>query len=66
MVKQTACITPRQTGICDVPTNIITNDRMRAVPLLHRLYRDTWVSRPGHTNDSNEQRVEAVLAEVVR
>jgi uracil-DNA glycosylase family 4 len=35
-----------------------------AVPLLHPSYRDVWVSRLGHTNDSYEQQVERVLAEV--
>jgi len=36
------------------------------VPLLHPSYRDVWVSRLGHTNDSYEQRVAAVLREVTR
>ena len=36
------------------------------VPLLHPSYRDVWVSRLGHTNDSYEQRVADVLREVTR
>ena len=35
-----------------------------AVPLLHPSYRDVWGSRPGHTNNADEQQVETVLAEV--